>query len=518
MLDKHPHPAPRRFEVLVLSASILPLALLPWTMSWWPTEDNANHLAVAHILSHYGDAGTPWKTYFTEPNLTPQPYMLHYYLLLLLGRIWTLPAADKILTSLLTVACPLSAKYFIEQFVPSRRQNIFLLMPLVASSYALNRGLVGFVIGVVFAILTVAAYKRGQRGRFAPTRIISVSALAFAAMLAHPSAAALALLAIVAIERKGLFRAPAALRIASVVAPMAILLVLHHLRVNTPSLSGSPVFDGPWYRFKFSEIETESPIVAGLRCLTSISMWEVPIRGLSMCLLLWAVVRGCARSPDTVIYMLFLVLGVFLLIPSQMAGGAYLQERVLLFLLVVMACAGEPPGVLNRPKVLPLLGLTSCLLLAIVQFGTAKRESETLEEIIRAGDVLPSGARLAYAPGDMHGYGTNYLPEQFAWGYVLMRRSIVVPDVFADREVFGDGLSSDWGGVGYRPLVYTPTSDLQPLLLELGAVPLDDAFDARLSTYDYLMVVNGSPELLLHLRDRVPIRSSKHVQVFKLKG
>ena len=223
-------------EAVPFVACLLMLAALPWTVRYWPGEDDLNHVAIAHIVGHLHDAGSTFSSFF-RGDLRPRPYPLHYYLLLGLAQIVPLLVAEKLVVSLVAIGLPLVGLWTLVRLAPSRWTNIYLLLPLWSYPPLLLRGLTNFVLGTALAIGTIPLLAVETPSR---ARILLASALFFLAMLAHPFACFVVGVVLVALHGRALFslRQRSALvawtRLLVVVAPAAALLAVaaveNHLR------------------------------------------------------------------------------------------------------------------------------------------------------------------------------------------------------------------------------------------------------------------------------------------------
>src|ERR1700722_11107724 len=122
------HVAWSRRHTVVFAATVAVLALLPWTVRHWPSQDGQNHLAVAYILMHYGDAGSPFPQYVDiETGFRPSTAI--YGILTVLGRVMALQTAEKLLVSVAIVLLPTSLLLLVGRALPKRSVNALLALP-----------------------------------------------------------------------------------------------------------------------------------------------------------------------------------------------------------------------------------------------------------------------------------------------------------------------------------------------------------------------------------------------------
>jgi hypothetical protein len=480
---------PARIPATAVGAFLLalvPLALLPFAVPYWPGEDSPNHFAVAHILAHYDDPGTPWRVLFAT-RLGPKPYVGYYYLAAVLGRVLDLATVDKLLTAAATVVLSLSSAYLVHALAPRRWANAFLLLPLTGSAYLLNRGFGPFVWGIAAGLFAVGLLVRQRRGATPLAAVVLLVATLF-----HPYATVIALgltlgWCFAAGRRDRLWTAlVVALPSIALCAAHLVALRLSPLALPVPAAICSAPFHCPGIRPQW-------PPLVLLSTLVSLSTKELLIRGTALLLL----ARGCLTRIDDAETrnnrtLLSIVLAVFALLPFGVAQRAYhLPDRLLLPLYVLAAASAVPPFTRSWKRS-AATGLTLAALLAAVQYPVAARESAHIDEIVRAGRTLPRGATLAYLPFELRGAMAVAQPEQFAWGYLTIERDIVTGDLFAD------GLHPYFGAVGYRPLVYRDPDLLPWMSPDLRT----DELAAGATRYDFAMLVAPPAEL----RDRFAAR------------
>jgi len=75
-----------------------------WILSLplFPAQDSPMHLYIASVLSSLFSGSNHFSTYFYVRHLLT-PYSLHYYFLIVLGRLFSFPIADKLLVCTIIV-------------------------------------------------------------------------------------------------------------------------------------------------------------------------------------------------------------------------------------------------------------------------------------------------------------------------------------------------------------------------------------------------------------------------------
>ena len=150
----------------LLLLAIAPLAALPWLLSYWPSVDGPNHLALVHILRRLGEPGNPFEPYL-QSELRVGSYSLYYWLMLGLGRLMDLHLADRLVQTAIIAGLPLSVLYLIRRIAPERRHNALAIVPL-ATGWLVMLGFVNFLLGFLLGLLALGAVWGRRGGRVDP--------------------------------------------------------------------------------------------------------------------------------------------------------------------------------------------------------------------------------------------------------------------------------------------------------------------------------------------------------------
>ena len=225
-----------------------------------------------------------------------------------------------------------------------------------------------------------------------------------------------------------------------------------------------------------------------MRSLTVWSTSELPWRAGATALLGFAAVLGIARVRDqrSVVRTVIVLLALYVCIPWGLRERVfYMSNRVFLLLQLFLAVVAQPPRWLRSAWVLGGLAVVTSAILLVIEQRSAASESAVLTDISLVGASIPRGQTLAYL--SFRHDPTGAKPLQFGWGLLTVQRDVVTDELFAD------GLTTDWGGVGYRPLKYSrrlPPAESEPY----------DALRATLRGYDHVLLVQPSTELVDRLR------------------
>jgi hypothetical protein len=431
-----------RLEHAMLAASTALLAGLPLSVELWPSQDGPNHIAVVHIFRSLAAPDSPFASHFVRGQLTPSPYVLHYWALWVLGRWVDLTVADRILTSGIIAAIPLATLCLLRRVAPEREGNAALIPPL-ATGFLLLMGFGNFLLGLVFALLALAfALPQVDEPGVPPTRRarFAVAAVALClAMLAHPLAAAFVGVVWAAFEGPRLRRVESWRRMASTALPAAVVALMPFVLRPAPLSKLEPAFvvNDPWVRLR-DLLWTQQ---------WALSRYELPFRLIAMWLLLGcaacaafrAGLRGTARDAGLA-RALAVVAVLCVLGPTSLQAGInnYIDTRLALLGVLFSAALANLPAAIDRPLVRSGIGLTLSAAVAAVQYGAVQGPSRQLATYAASAVAVPRGATVA--PLDFSNRaGTNFRPFANASGLLVIAADAVSPHVFADSPTIDAG-------------------------------------------------------------------------------
>ena len=275
----------------------------------------------------------------------------------------------------------------------------------------------------------------------------------------------------------------------------AALLALFALAVNyqhrAEIMEARPMCQPEWWlTFNCPAIKWGSPLIVLGKSLTLWSPVELPVRLVATLLLLVCAYWG-ACSPDAdrrIVRALIVMTLLYLFIPWGVVDRVYyMRDRVLVVLQFAWVLAARPPTWLRSASRLGPPAFLLCLTLCVAEYREAARLSPVIDAIREVGQKLPRGASLSYL--NLLPAGTNGDPLQFGWSFLTVDRDAVT------AELFADGLSTEWGGVGFRPLTYTTRWPYPPF-----AVKPYSTLQQGLRLFDYLVVIQPDADLLPKLR------------------
>jgi hypothetical protein len=455
----------RRRDGWLLALTLVALAAVPWTVRHWPSQDGPNHLAVAHLLRHFHDAGSPFPRYFDAQGGV-RPSTLYYAVLVALADAVSLETAQKIAVSLAVVLLPLAGFAFVRRVAPARWPAAFLLLPL-AIDWSVAMGFVSFVLALPFGILALAlAFDADEPSKPNPPargRHAAAAALFFVCVLFHPVTGVLTGLALLFLEGPRLGRLGSWVRVACVTAPAALFLIASYVRAGSgPSGALAAPATTEW--------SDPFQVLCGVVLYhVAYSPWEIAPRGAVMLLLLGLAVKEARRRrlrewlhrTDAESAALRVVAGLLLLyavLPSVLSDWYYCSPRALIYASVLLpAVAPWPAG--WAPSASALGAALTAVVLGL-QLPRITHLSEQVQEVIDAGVDLPRGAKLVPLHFGSSSWSPIDRPQPLAhaWAMLVLDHDAVAAQFFAAGRprMGGDRFRT----LTFRPGVLAPAGDL----------------------------------------------------------
>jgi hypothetical protein len=436
-----------RRHTQVFAATVAAVALLPWTVAHWPSQDGQNHLAVAHVLMHYGDPGSPFPQYVSVQT-GPYPSTALYEILRVAGRLVPLGTAEKALVSVALALLPFSLLLFIRRTVPRRAINAMLGLPFVVG-WAFAMGFLNFQFGLALGAATLALGWDPARASAESPRIGGRHALAsFLYLLCvwfHPVAALITGLALVLLEWRNLLRPAEWPRVLVVIGPGALFLVGAYFTADAPAQAsdakGATHF-ADWTTvlgaaFEFNVAYTPFELVPRLVALSILLRFA------------YGAIRTnppARTSPEAAVGRLFLALLVLYgVTPSSLMGWGYASTRFFLYAWLLLPAVAEIPARIGRRLV--VLGPALTVAVLAIQWPFIHRASRQMQDILDAGASMPRGSKLV--PMDFTVSALGPAPLGHAWAELVVDRDAVASQLFAAGK-------PRMGGERFRTLTFHP--------------------------------------------------------------
>jgi hypothetical protein len=442
-----PAPWTRRHTVGFV-ATVAVLALLPWTVRHWPSQDGPNHVAVAYVLGHYDDPGSPFPRYLDRTETGLRPSTAIYALLAWLGRAMPLASAEKLLVTLAIVLLPASLLLLVRRAVPRRTVNVLFALPFVVG-WIFGMGFLSFAFALGFGILTLAlGWDAPREGRRAPGLGLRHGVAAVTYLLCvwfHPVGALITGLGLLLLQWQSLRRPAEWPPVLVVAAPAALFLVGSYAAAHAASqTSAAPTethFAGPL------------ALVGGLfECHLAYTPLELVPRLVALVLLVrfgWRGVRAYSPfGPTAEGGVARVVLGFLLLYcttPSALHGWFYASTRFLLFASLLLPALAELPARIARRTWAIGPALTAAVL--AVQWPNLRSTSRQMQDILDVGASMPRGAKLV--PMDFTVRLLGPQPLAHAWAQLVVERDAIASQLFAAGK-------PRMGGEQFRTLSFHP--------------------------------------------------------------
>ncbi len=418
------------------------LAAVPWTVRHWPSQDGPNHLAVAHVLLHYGDSGSPFPRYVTvESSLRPSTAT--YTLLTLLGRAMPLQAAEKVLVSAGIVLLPASVLLLLAQVLPRRRTNALLALPFVVG-WVFAMGFESFAIGMALGVFALA-FAGDARGCAERRWHRAFASIAFVlSVWFHPVSAALTGLALLLVEGRRLARPRACLRVLVVAGPGALFLLGSLARAHGApnAAAGETQFANP-LELLGGLLETQLaytpwellPRIAGLALLARFAYLGTRA---------YSPLGASAEGGIARVVLAFLLL--YCVTPVALHGWFYASTRFLLFATLLLPAMAEIPPSLGPRLLVAAPALTAAVL--AVQWPHLQRASRQMQDVLDVGTSIPEkGAKIV--PMDFGARLLGPQPLEHAWAELVLERDAIASQLFAAGK-------PRMGGESFRTLTFRP--------------------------------------------------------------
>jgi hypothetical protein len=436
-----------RRHTQAFAVTVVVLALFPWTVLHWPTQDGQNHLAVAHVLTHYADAGSPFPQYVSmQTGFRPSAAL--YEILCFAGRFMPLQAAEKCVVSVAAVMLALSALLFVWRAVPGRIVNAMLALPFVIA-WAFAMGFLNFQLGMAIGVVSLALGWEPQRAGVPTPRLHWRHGLAsvayFLCVWCHPVAALITGLGLLVLEWRSVLRPSEWARMLVTVGPGAAFLVGAYL-------AAPPVAQTTAAPLETGFADPVTVVGAAFEYNIGWTPWELGPRLVALGILVPGAYRAMrasrlgGSSPEAAVARVVLTMVVlYCVTPGVFRGWFYSSTRFFLFALLLLPAAAEIPARVERRLVWLAPALTAATL--VIQWPSVHRFSAKMQDILDAAASLPRGAKVV--PMDFTVTVLGPEPLGHAWAQLVVEHDAVASQLFAAGK-------PRMGGERFRTLTFRP--------------------------------------------------------------
>jgi hypothetical protein len=424
---------------------------LVWSHRYFPSQDGPIHLELSWLIDRLVSAEPGVLGRYFHLDLGPEPNLAVYPLLLLLRWLVPLWAVDKIFISLYYVAWILGMRSLLGslgqlQRVPELVVAGFALAP----NFLLHMGFWNFSLGFAFALSSVGfAWRR--RVETPPAGHLAIGLLLLVTALFHIVALGTALIVLGCLHAAEAMSAERPLRLRWLDlarrARNTVLVALPALLLTVSFLGragGTPVV---WWSFR-RRLEYFLRGEALVSFHRQELLFSTLLAGaLGMAVLLCLLIRSrTGRQPERYGWLLALAVltGCYFALPNGLAHGGYLNQRLLLGVLV--AALGVVAAAPERRTLHLLLGVVALCAWAgqhrlhWVRYGQINRG---LSAFVAVAPQVPVGSTMvAVAPHRfldrrLRALGFRVRPFQHAGSYVAMARGAVnLADSLAHQTYF----------------------------------------------------------------------------------
>ena len=410
------------------AATVALLALLPWSVAHWPSQDGQNHLAVAHVVMHYDDPGSPFPEYLSiERSFRPSTAL--YDILCVAARFMPLKTAEKALASLALALLPCSLLILLRRALPRRATNAMLSLPFV-SGWAFAMGFLNFQIGLSLAVAMLAlgwddasgAEARGLRARHGVAAV-----LYFLCVWAHPVASIMAGLALLLLEWRNVLQPAEWPRIVTVLGPGAVFLLGSYIAAGAQG-------PGPGAQTETHFADWATVLGGAFEYNVAYTPLELIPRLAVASVLLCFAYRGIRANPphgggpEAAVGRLFLAfLVLYAVTPSSLHGWGYASTRFFLFAWLLLPAVADIPARVGRRLV--VLGPALTVAIVAIQWPCIDRASQVMQDILDVGVSLPRGSRLI--PMDFTASVFGPQPLGHAWAELVVDKDAIACQLFA---------------------------------------------------------------------------------------
>jgi hypothetical protein len=435
----------------VLFWALLVLHLLPvWIFSYTPTQDGPGHQALTAILRQYDLPSAGLLRQYYLPNREALPNWLIFFLM---GRVlgfMAVPMAEKVVLTAYVLLLPLSARYALRAVDPGAGFLAVLAFPFVYN-YLFNMGFFNFCWSLA-AFLFTTGYWLKHAERMSPARTALLALLVLWVYFCHP--VTLAVTVAVLLTLAG-WRMLLDLRAApGRPSPRELWGHFRH-RLLAPALACAPslalmaAFVGrrTGARITMLPMAVKLRHLAGLYSLASLSRLTIPL-AILLALLFYRLAVRCLRmrrglplqTGDGFLLATAVLIVVFFVAPSDLAGGGFINHRLVLFpFLTVLLWLGtfEHPERRRLRIQIAAAGIALAFLgLILWKYAEIDR---VLSEIVATSDAVAPDHTLLFLSYAHQGDGDGHLafrtsPFVHAGGYVAARKRLVDLSLYEANE------------------------------------------------------------------------------------
>jgi hypothetical protein len=431
---------------------LLALHLLPiWMFPFVPTQDGPGHQAVTEILRQYDLPAAGLLRHYYLPNREALPNWLIFFLMAKVLRFVAVPMAEKIVLTAYVLLLPLGARYALRAIDPRSGFLAVLAFPFVYN-YLFNMGFFNFCWSLA-AFLFATGYWLRHGERMGPGRTAVLALLVLWVYFCHPVTLVVTVAVLLTLAGWRLLldlRAAPGRPAGSELWRAFRRRLLAPLLACVPALGLMAAFVGRRTGARISMMPMAAKLrqLAGLYSLASLTRWTIPLAillallfyGLAA-LCLWERRRLPLQAGDGCLLATVILVAVHFAAPSQLAGGGFINQRLVLFpfltLLLWLGTREHPAR--RRLGVQAAAAALALAFLGLIGWKYAELDRDLAEIVATGGAVEPDHTLLflSYShQGDGGGEELAFRTEPFlhAGGHVAARKRLADLSLYEANE------------------------------------------------------------------------------------
>jgi hypothetical protein len=362
------------------------LAVPLWSVEYLPMADLPQHAAQISIWTRWSDPEFGYQKIYVQNWFTP--YLFGYLLTFALTPFMSVKLALTTVITVAVVGVPLATRFLIGK-VGGNRWWVFAVFPSVFG-FAFDWGFFNFLVGVPIALLLLVAalrYAENPTRRSGVLLTAGLAGLFFVHVLLFGYVALI--LGLTILSKREDWK-PGLVSLAPVMVPLPVVLFWFYVTQSTEAVTHrGMIWEMPGHTPRlvrlFSEVAGDDP-----------SVWTLLVGVFAFALPLFLGARPSRSLTRWIPFSATVV--VFLLVPHEFFGTAFLYSRYAVFAIPTWLYAMEPKDDVTPASIRFLLGpalAVSCTLMTALQFWSYEPEVVGLKQVI---DRMPGNARVLSVP------------------------------------------------------------------------------------------------------------------------
>lgn len=361
----------KKLFVLLAFVQLVPV----WAPLYFPTQDGATHVYNAWAMRELalGHDNLVTRTY--EFDRQPHPNFVSHIVLAVLLGVFKPAVAEKLLVSAIVLLFLGAVWFFAGILDAGARVYAFLALPL-AHHQLLQFGFYNFCIATALALIVIALWWK--------RRHVAVAVLLLVCYFSHPLPTAIAVMAIGIEWLLTLRQEPFRRHAARLLAIVPVLPLLEWYAQQGIGRAGTEVWTA-WDRVKFVAATEDIVTFDGAQRILGIAIFVT----LVALMIATAFLERHRRGATPLLAILAATIVLYIVEPPEAAGGAFVLQRIALFLVLLPL-----PWLTPRLPRAVRIALVAALSIASVAHAAflAQRDRDMSREttaLVRAAEHIP---------------------------------------------------------------------------------------------------------------------------------